>query len=75
MKCLMKFHCLWSGWKRDRDFFLREDGAGEEVEASANVCASYIAVIGEGSQAREESYKQTVLKTSQRPHCTQATQP
>lgn len=75
MKCLAKFHCLWSEWKRDRDFFLGEDGAGEESEASAKVCARYVTVIGEGSQAREEKYKQTVLNTSQRPHCTPSTQP
>lgn len=68
----MKFHCLWSGWKRDRGFFPGVDGAGEKAEASAKVCArdvcsSCIAVTGEGSRAREESYKQTVIKTYRGP--------
>lgn len=48
MKCFAKFYCLWSEWKRDRDFFLGEDGVGEELEVSVKVCVRYVIVIGEG---------------------------
>lgn len=73
---------LFVEWMEERrGFFLGKDGVSKEAEASAkvctrDVCSSYIAVTGEGSRAREEIYKQTVIKkTSQRPHCTPDTQP